>query len=37
VCAIAAFDDVLLNDAVRLEGTREFIIYAASLGKKNLD
>jgi SagB-type dehydrogenase family enzyme len=37
VCAIAAFDDVLLNDAIRLDGTREFIIYAASLGKKKTD
>jgi SagB-type dehydrogenase family enzyme len=34
VCAIAAFDDVLLNQAVNLDGQREFIIYAASLGKK---
>jgi SagB-type dehydrogenase family enzyme len=34
VCAIAAFNDVLLNEAVQLDGTREFIIYAASLGKK---
>jgi len=37
VCAIAAFDDVLLNDAIRLDGIREFIIYAASLGKKDID
>jgi SagB-type dehydrogenase family enzyme len=34
VCAIAAFNDVLLNEAVGLDGSREFIIYAASLGKK---
>jgi SagB-type dehydrogenase family enzyme len=34
VCAIAAFDDQLLNEAVGLDGKREFIIYAATLGKK---
>ncbi len=34
VCAIAAFDDQLLNDSVKLDGIRQFIIYAASLGKK---
>jgi len=34
VCAIAAFDDRLLNEAVNLDGTHQFIIYAASLGKK---
>jgi SagB-type dehydrogenase family enzyme len=34
VCAIAAFDDALLNEAVGLDGKREFIIYAATLGKK---
>lgn len=34
VCAIAAFDDKLLNEAVNLDGIHQFIIYAASLGKK---
>jgi SagB-type dehydrogenase family enzyme len=34
VCAIAAFDDQLLNDSVKLDGIHQFIIYAASLGKK---
>jgi SagB-type dehydrogenase family enzyme len=34
VCAIAAFDDQLLNEAVNLDGIHQFIIYAASVGKK---
>jgi SagB-type dehydrogenase family enzyme len=34
VCAIAAFDDDLLNAALELDGDNLFAIYAASLGKK---
>jgi len=34
VCAIAAFDDDALNQAVRVDGESMFVIYAASLGKK---
>jgi SagB-type dehydrogenase family enzyme len=33
-CAIAAFDDDLLNDALALDGKEMFAVYAASLGKK---
>jgi SagB-type dehydrogenase family enzyme len=33
-CAIAAFDDDLLNDALSLDGKEKFAVYAASLGKK---
>jgi SagB-type dehydrogenase family enzyme len=33
VCGIAAFNDDLLNAAVGADGNREFVIYAASLGK----
>ena len=35
VCAIAAFDDDLTNKAVGLDGTNLFVIYLASLGKRN--
>ena len=34
VCAIAAFDDVLVNQAVGVEGEALFVIYLASLGKR---
>lgn len=34
VCAIGAFNDVLLNDTLGLDGSEEFIIYAATVGKK---
>jgi len=33
-CAIAAFDDDLLNEALALDGKEKFAVYAASLGKK---
>lgn len=33
-CAIAAFDDDLLNTALDLDGTSQFAIYLGSLGKK---
>ena len=35
-CAIAAFDDDLLNDALALDGKEMFAVYAASLGKKTV-
>jgi SagB-type dehydrogenase family enzyme len=34
VCAIAAFDDDLLNAALKLDGERLFAIYVASVGKR---
>lgn len=34
-CAIAAFDDDLLNAALRLDGKEMFAVYAATTGKKN--
>ena len=34
VCAIAAFDDDLLNSTLKLDGESLFAIYAASLGKR---
>jgi len=34
VCAIAAFDDDLANNALHLDGENEFVIYLASLGKQ---
>jgi len=34
MCAIAAFDDDLLNQVVGADGEDQFAIYAASLGKK---
>lgn len=34
VCAIAAFDDDLLNKELRVDGTSQFAVYAASLGKR---
>jgi len=34
VCAIAAFNDELLNAALKLDGEEEFVIYAATVGKK---
>jgi SagB-type dehydrogenase family enzyme len=33
-CAIAAFDDDALNDALGLDGENRFAVYVASLGKK---
>lgn len=37
VCAIAAFDDELLNQELGLDGESQFVIYLASLGKKRTD
>lgn len=34
VCAIAAFDDDLANQALGLDGEQRFVIYLASLGKR---
>jgi len=34
VCAIAAFDDDLANQALHLDGDSQFVIYLASLGKR---
>jgi len=34
VCAIAAYDDDLMNKALNLDGENSFVIYLASLGKK---
>lgn len=33
-CAIAAFDDDLFDATLKLDGDEQFVIYAASLGKK---
>lgn len=34
VCAVAAYNDGLLNTALKLDGENQFIIYVATLGKK---
>ena len=34
ICPIAAFNDVDLNKALNLDGENEFVVYLASLGKK---
>jgi SagB-type dehydrogenase family enzyme len=34
VCAIAAFDDDLLNEAIGVDGEEQFALYAASVGRK---
>lgn len=34
VCAIAAFDDNQMNDIIGIDGTDEFVIYMASVGKE---
>ncbi len=34
VCAIAAYDDDLVNEVLKLDGEKEFVIYLASLGKR---
>jgi SagB-type dehydrogenase family enzyme len=36
ICPIAAFDDELLNHTLGLDGENLFVIYLASVGKKNL-
>jgi len=33
-CAIGAFDDQVMADLLELDGSEEFIIYCAALGKK---
>ena len=33
-CAIAAFDDDAVNDALGLDGKNEFVVYIAALGRK---
>jgi len=35
VCAIAAYDDDLVNQALQLDGEKLFAIYIATLGKRN--
>jgi SagB-type dehydrogenase family enzyme len=34
VCAIAAFDDDALNQLLTLDGEQQFVIYAATVGKR---
>lgn len=34
VCAIAAFDDEAMNNTLRIDGKKQFVIYIATLGKK---
>jgi SagB-type dehydrogenase family enzyme len=34
VCAIAAFDDPLLNQTLKLDGENNFVVYVASTGKR---
>ena len=36
VCAIAAYDDDLLNQALKLDGEQVFVVYAATLGKPTM-
>jgi len=35
VCAIAAFDDDAVNRVIGLDGEEQFVVYLASVGKKN--
>lgn len=35
VCAIAAFDDVIMNQLLGLDGESQFVIYLATVGKIN--
>jgi SagB-type dehydrogenase family enzyme len=35
VCAIAAFDDDMINEALGLDGVEQFTIYVGVLGKKS--
>ena len=37
ICPIAAFDDVLLNKTLKLDGENMFVVYLASLGKKSTE
>jgi nitroreductase len=34
VCAIAAFDDDIINTILGINGTDQFLIYLATVGKK---
>ncbi|MCP1661716.1 MAG: SagB/ThcOx family dehydrogenase [Methanocalculus sp. MSAO_Arc1] len=34
VCAIGAFDDAMIADLIQADGTNEFVIYCATVGKK---
>ena len=34
VCAIAAYDDVKLNEVLKLNGEEQFVVYLATVGKK---
>ena len=36
ICPIAAFDDELLNDTLGLDGEEMFVVYLATVGKKNI-
>jgi nitroreductase len=36
VCAIAAFDDDLMNGLLGMNGTDQFLIYLATVGKKGI-
>ncbi|MBN1795250.1 MAG: SagB/ThcOx family dehydrogenase [Sedimentisphaerales bacterium] len=36
VCAVAAFDDDLLNETLGIDGKNHFVIYLAAIGKKPL-
>ncbi len=36
VCAIAAYDDDMLNQELRLDGVNQFVAYVASLGKRKI-
>jgi len=37
VCAVAAFNDDMMNEVLRLDGKHEFVIYIAPVGKKPAD
>jgi hypothetical protein len=36
VCAIAAFDDDVLNGILGINGSDQFVIYLATVGKKDV-
>ncbi len=36
ICPIAAFDDELLNDTLGIDGETMFVVYLATVGKKNI-
>ena len=37
ICPIAAFDDELLNETLGLDGEAMFVVYLATVGKKNIN